>query len=59
MSGAQQALVSTLAYRLVSFWLPLPVGAVAQLLFRRRYGAEPESESDVELGESSTSKTGP
>jgi hypothetical protein len=62
--GAQQALVSTLAYRLVSFWLPLPVGAVAQVLFRRRYGAEPDSESEsesaaVELGESSTSNTAP
>ena len=34
----QQALVSTLAYRLVSFWLPLPAGGIAYLLFRRRYG---------------------
>jgi len=38
--GAQQALVSTLAYRLVSFWLPLPAGAVAHLMFRHRYGSE-------------------
>ena len=37
--GAQQALVSTLAYRLVSFWLPLPAGGIAYLLFRRRYGS--------------------
>jgi hypothetical protein len=59
--GAQEALVSTLAYRLVSFWLPLPVGAVAQVLFRRRYGSESgsESESAVEPDESSTSKTAP
>lgn len=49
--GAQQALVSTLAYRLVSFWLPLPAGGVAYLLFRRRYGSE--------AGESSTSNTVP
>lgn len=49
--GAQQALVSTLAYRVASFWLPLPAGAVAYLLFHRRYG----SESD----ESSTSNTVP
>lgn len=49
--GAQQALVSTLAYRLVSFWLPLPAGGIAYLLFHRRY--EPESE------ESSTSNTSP
>ncbi|MGO9821039.1 MAG: lysylphosphatidylglycerol synthase transmembrane domain-containing protein [Solirubrobacteraceae bacterium] len=49
--SAQDALVSTLAYRLVSFWLPLPIGGVAYLLFRRRY--EPAAE------ESSTSTTVP
>ena len=37
--GAQAATLATLAYRLVSFWLPLPVGGVAVLLHRRRYGA--------------------
>jgi uncharacterized protein (TIRG00374 family) len=36
--GGQQAIVATLAYRLVSFWLPLPGGGVAYLLYRRRYG---------------------
>ncbi len=41
--GAQQALVATLAYRLVSFWLPIPAGGVAYLLFRRRYGPDPEA----------------
>lgn len=41
--SAQQALVGTLAYRLVSFWLPLPVGGIAYLLFRRRYGAGSDS----------------
>jgi hypothetical protein len=40
---AQQAVVATLAYRIVSFWLPLPAGAVAYLLFRRRYGATDET----------------
>ncbi len=34
---AAQATVATLAYRLVSYWLPLPVGAVAGALFRRAY----------------------
>jgi hypothetical protein len=29
--------LSVLAYRLVSFWLPLPAGGVAALLHRRRY----------------------
>jgi len=32
------ALTATLLYRLVAFWLPLPAGGVAHLLFRRRYG---------------------
>lgn len=31
------AILATLVYRLVSFWLPLPTGAVAAALFRRRY----------------------
>jgi uncharacterized protein (TIRG00374 family) len=39
--GSQDALVATLAYRLVSFWLPLPTGGIAYLLFRRRYGSPP------------------
>lgn len=49
--GAQEALVATLAYRLVSFWIPLPAGGIAYLLFNHRYG----STSD----ESSTSNTVP
>ena len=35
--GAAEAAVATLAYRLVSFWLPIPAGGVAYLAFRRRY----------------------
>ncbi|MGH3037466.1 MAG: lysylphosphatidylglycerol synthase transmembrane domain-containing protein, partial [Gaiellaceae bacterium] len=38
---AGQAAAATLAYRLVSFWLPLPAGAVGYWLFRRRVGATP------------------
>jgi putative heme transporter len=34
---AGDALVATLVYRLVVFWLPLPIGALAGFLFRRRY----------------------
>jgi uncharacterized protein (TIRG00374 family) len=49
--GAQEALVATLAYRLVSFWLPLPAGGIAYLLHRRRYEPAPD--------ESSTSNTAP
>ena len=33
-----EALLATLAYRVVSYWLPLPAGLVAHLLFRHRYG---------------------
>lgn len=35
--SAGNALVTTLVYRLLTFWLPLPVGAVAAFVFRRRY----------------------
>jgi putative heme transporter len=40
---AGAAVVATLAYRLVSFWLPIPAGGVAALLHRRHYGQIPES----------------
>ena len=33
-----QAALATLAYRLVSYWLPLPAGVVSYALHRRRYG---------------------
>lgn len=49
--SAQDALVSTLAYRLVSYWIPLPVGGIAYLLFNRRY--------ESAEAESSTSNTAP
>jgi uncharacterized protein (TIRG00374 family) len=49
--GGQQAIVATLAYRLVSFWIPIPAGGVAYLLFRHRYGSA--------AGESSVSSTTP
>ena len=35
---AGPAILATLAYRLVSYWLPLPVGAAAYAWFSRRYG---------------------
>jgi uncharacterized protein (TIRG00374 family) len=34
---AQDALVATLTYRLVSYWLPIPAGGVTYVAFRRRY----------------------
>jgi uncharacterized protein (TIRG00374 family) len=36
--GAGRAVLATLAYRLVSYWLPLPLGVVAALVHRRHYG---------------------
>jgi uncharacterized protein (TIRG00374 family) len=35
---SNQALLATLAYRVVSYWLPLPAGLVAHFMFRHRYG---------------------
>ena len=32
------AALATLAYRLYQFWLPIPAGLVAYVLFKRRYG---------------------
>jgi len=38
----ESALLATLAYRLFQFWMPIPAGLVAYLLFRRRYGKPSE-----------------
>ena len=35
--SASDALSATLLYRIVAYWLPLPAGAIAYLVFRRRY----------------------
>jgi hypothetical protein len=35
---AHDALTATLLYRLAAYWLPLPAGGIAYVLFRRRYG---------------------
>jgi uncharacterized protein (TIRG00374 family) len=42
--GTGAAVVATLAYRMVSFWLPIPAGAIAAVIHRRRYGEEPVDE---------------
>lgn len=39
---AGAAAVATLAYRLASYWLPLPAGAVAWVVHRRRFGPADE-----------------
>ena len=41
VSGPDAA-IATLAYRLVSYWLPLPAGLIAYGMYRRRYGARSE-----------------
>jgi len=38
--GVAQATLATLAYRLVAFWLPIPEGGAAYVLYRRRYGQQ-------------------
>ena len=35
---SSDAVVATLAYRLFAYWLPLPVGAAAYIVHRRRFG---------------------
>jgi uncharacterized protein (TIRG00374 family) len=55
---AGEAVVATLAYRLVSFWLPIPAGGVAAVLHRRYYGSVQNPLSDgrpVETGAASAS----
>jgi hypothetical protein len=36
--AVDEALLATLAFRLFSYWLPLPAGLIGYLAFRRRYG---------------------
>lgn len=42
----EQALLATLAYRIASYWLPLPAGLAAWIAFRRRYGTPPLVSTD-------------
>ena len=58
--SAGDAAVATLAYRLVSFWLPLPVGGIAWWLARRRYGpADPVSSAATTTSSSSDAAISP
>jgi uncharacterized protein (TIRG00374 family) len=41
------ALVATLVYRLLTFWLPIPLGGVAAWLFRRRHPRHPGAHVDA------------
>jgi uncharacterized protein (TIRG00374 family) len=42
---SEKALLATLAYRIASYWLPLPAGLGAHFLFRHRYGRSPSPPS--------------
>jgi uncharacterized protein (TIRG00374 family) len=41
------ALVATLVYRLLTFWLPIPLGGIAAVVFRRRHPRRARPESQV------------
>ena len=45
--GVADAAVATLAYRLASYWLPLPLGLAAWIVHRGRYGGQEEAEAVV------------
>jgi uncharacterized protein (TIRG00374 family) len=46
--SASDAVLATLIFRLVSFWLPLPVGLAAMFLYRRRHPrGEPSARPDA------------
>jgi len=42
--AAGDAVLATLAYRLFSYWLPIPIGGITYWLFRRRYPGSLTSE---------------
>jgi len=39
--------LATLLYRVFSYWLPMPIGGLAAVLFNRRYPRPALSESPV------------
>jgi uncharacterized protein (TIRG00374 family) len=50
--GAPDAVLATLAFRLVSFWLPLPIGLAAMFGYRRRHPRRAAGEADAGRGRS-------
>jgi uncharacterized protein (TIRG00374 family) len=48
--GGGRAVLATLAYRLVSFWLPIPAGGVAAIVHRRVYGTNGPPVSSANAG---------
>ena len=45
--SGHDALAATLLYRLAAYWLPIPAGGLAYLLFRRRYYPSPPNTTEV------------
>jgi len=43
---ASDAVTATLLYRIVAYWLPIPAGGVAYVLFRRRYDGLRDSRTE-------------
>lgn len=48
--GAGEAALAALAYRLVSYWMPIPTGLGAYILYRRRYNGGEEDSQQAEPG---------
>jgi uncharacterized protein (TIRG00374 family) len=46
--GTDQALLATLVYRLASYWMPIPTGAVAYFLAARKYGRPKHVDADAQ-----------
>lgn len=57
--SAADAAVATLAYRLVSYWLPIPAGLLAYWLYRRRYGSRPLASTSEQIDPLDTDPPGP
>ena len=51
----EDALLATLTYRLVSYWIPIPAGGAAYILYRRRYPDEPLRPAEFPHGVSTLS----
>ncbi|HET8526347.1 MAG TPA: YbhN family protein, partial [Actinomycetota bacterium] len=57
--SAGAAAIATLAYRLVSYWLPLPAGLLAYGLYRRRYGGRALASETQRVDPVDTDPAGP
>ena len=54
--GAGEAALAALAYRLVSYWLPIPSGVVGYFLYRRRYNGGEQESDEAEPGTQETDR---